>query len=167
MSSIEKLVIRGIRSYSGKGDEEITFAKPLTLIVGANGSGKTTIIECLRYSLTGELPPGSNAGRAFIHDPKCDGMTQVNARVNLDFKEPNGANVTLHRNISASIDTKGQLKKKEQDVTITRCMPPQQDEDYYSDDNDNYNDNDDSSGYRRSSARGGGRRTEYAKAEEK
>ena len=50
-------------------------------------------------------------------------MTQVNARVNLDFKEPNGVNVSLHRNISASIDQKGQLKKREQDVTITRSSP--------------------------------------------
>ena len=41
MSCAERLRIRGIRSYSAKEDEQIVFAKPLTLIVGANGSGKT------------------------------------------------------------------------------------------------------------------------------
>ena len=56
-----------------------------------------TIIECLRYSLTGELPPGSGAGRAFIHDPRCLGATSVAARVQLDFREPSGVQVSLHR----------------------------------------------------------------------
>jgi DNA repair protein RAD50 len=41
----------------------------LTLIVGENGCGKTTVIECLKYALTGETPPGSNAGKTFVHDP--------------------------------------------------------------------------------------------------
>lgn len=29
-----------------------------------------TIIECLKYAATGELPPGAKTGAAFIHDPK-------------------------------------------------------------------------------------------------
>jgi DNA repair exonuclease SbcCD ATPase subunit len=33
------------------------------MIVGANGCGKTTVIECLRYALTGVLPPGSRSGQ--------------------------------------------------------------------------------------------------------
>jgi DNA repair protein RAD50 len=69
MSKIEKLSIQGIRSFGHQSREAIQFNTPLTLIVGYNGSGKTTIIECLKYATTGELPPNSKGG-AFIHDPK-------------------------------------------------------------------------------------------------
>ncbi len=69
MSRIEKLSISGVRSFSPACREAIQFNTPLTLIVGYNGSGKTTIIECLKYATTGELPPNSKGG-AFIHDPK-------------------------------------------------------------------------------------------------
>lgn len=41
MSSIERLGIRGIRSFSPYDEETIDFAKPLTLILGQNGAGKT------------------------------------------------------------------------------------------------------------------------------
>jgi DNA repair protein RAD50 len=46
----------------------IQFYTPLTVIVGHNGSGKTTIIECLKYATTGDMPPNTKGG-AFIHDP--------------------------------------------------------------------------------------------------
>ena len=49
MTSIEKLAIQGIRSYSPNTQQIIEFEKPLTIIVGENGSGKTTVIECLKY----------------------------------------------------------------------------------------------------------------------
>jgi len=68
MSRIEKLSILGVRSFPPTRQETISFNTPLTLIVGYNGSGKTTIIECLKYATTGELPPNSKGG-AFIHDP--------------------------------------------------------------------------------------------------
>jgi DNA repair protein RAD50 len=70
MSQIEKLRIQGVRSFSNRDFEIIHFQAPLTLIVGYNGSGKTTIIECLKYAATGELPPNATKGGAFIHDPK-------------------------------------------------------------------------------------------------
>lgn len=68
MSKLEKMSILGVRSFGPRHPEAIAFNTPLTLIVGYNGSGKTTIIECLKYATTGELPPNSKSG-AFIHDP--------------------------------------------------------------------------------------------------
>ncbi|KAI8848969.1 hypothetical protein BC829DRAFT_362193, partial [Chytridium lagenaria] len=60
---------RGVRSFDPQTVAVIEFYTPLTLIVGHNGAGKTTIIECLKYATTGDLPPNSKNG-AFIHDPK-------------------------------------------------------------------------------------------------
>lgn len=41
MAKIEKMLISGIRSYPPDGNSVIEFQNPLTLIVGANGTGKT------------------------------------------------------------------------------------------------------------------------------
>jgi DNA repair protein RAD50 len=41
MASINKLSVRGVRAFSPDDEEQvITFAFPLTIIVGANGCGK-------------------------------------------------------------------------------------------------------------------------------
>lgn len=58
-STIQQLQIQGIRSFSPKEPSNIKFLTPLTMIVGANGCGKTTIIECLKYICTGSFPPGA------------------------------------------------------------------------------------------------------------
>ena len=44
MCSVEKMLIKGIRSFSPENDHAIVFPKPLTLIVGRNGAGKTVRI---------------------------------------------------------------------------------------------------------------------------
>ncbi|PWY95125.1 DNA repair protein Rad50 [Aspergillus sclerotioniger CBS 115572] len=85
MTKIDKLSILGVRSFDNTRSETIQFHTPLTLIVGYNGSGKTTIIECLKYATTGDLPPNSKGG-AFIHDPKLCGEKEVLAQVKLSFK---------------------------------------------------------------------------------
>ena len=56
------------------------------MIVGQNGCGKTTIIECLKYATTGISPPGAKTGGAFIHDPKLCGDNPVKAQVKLQFR---------------------------------------------------------------------------------
>ncbi|XP_022086883.1 DNA repair protein RAD50-like [Acanthaster planci] len=102
MSSIEKLSIRGIRSF-GQEDSDcqiIDFFHPLTLITGQNGAGKTTIIECLKYVCTGDMPPGSK-GNAFIHDPKVAHETEVKAQVKLKFKDVTGKVAVVTRNLIA------------------------------------------------------------------
>ncbi|KAG5517884.1 hypothetical protein PMAC_000339 [Pneumocystis sp. 'macacae'] len=98
MSSIDKLSIMGIRSFDINVRETIQFYSPLTLIVGHNGSGKTTIIECLRYSTTGDLPPNSKGG-AFIHDPNICGEKEVLAQIKLSFKNTNGTKMICTRSL--------------------------------------------------------------------
>ena len=59
MASINKLSLRGVRSFSPDADEQVLeFYFPCTIIVGANGCGKTTIIEALKFAVCGALPPG-------------------------------------------------------------------------------------------------------------
>ena len=86
MSAIEKLQIRGIRSFSPNYDEAIEFYSPLTMIVGANGCGKTTIIESLKYATTGVLPPTSKAGQSFVNDPSITDSTEVKASIKMRFR---------------------------------------------------------------------------------
>lgn len=54
MSALEKLLIRGIRSFDDKQASVIEFYSPVTVIVGHNGSGKTVSLfwEALTQSLT-------------------------------------------------------------------------------------------------------------------
>lgn len=88
----------GVRSFGPQHQETIAFNTPLTLIVGYNGSGKTTIIECLKYATTGELPPNSKGG-AFIHDPNLAGEKDVRAQVKVSFRSTIGESYVVTRNI--------------------------------------------------------------------
>lgn len=69
MSKIRRLSLRGIRNFEDSEDALLRFSCPMTLILGPNGTGKTTIIEALKYATTGEFPPSSDKGKSFIHDP--------------------------------------------------------------------------------------------------
>ena len=63
MAEIRKMSIQGIRAFSPFESKTIKFLKPLTIIVGDNGCGKTTIIECLKIGCTGGLPPNVTNGQ--------------------------------------------------------------------------------------------------------
>jgi DNA repair protein RAD50 len=102
MSKIDKLSILGVRSFDNTRGETIQFYSPLTLVVGLNGSGKTTIIECLKYATTGILPPNSKGG-AFIHDPKLAGEREVLAQVKLSFKAATGARMVATRSLQLTV----------------------------------------------------------------
>ncbi len=54
MCSIDKLLIKGVRSFSPDNQNVIEFYRPLTLIVGQNGAGKTvsTSVTSRAHSLT-------------------------------------------------------------------------------------------------------------------
>ncbi|XP_065074553.1 DNA repair protein RAD50 [Ochlerotatus camptorhynchus] len=115
MSTISKLEIRGIRSFGVEsGDvQKIKFQSPLTLIVGQNGCGKTTIIECLKYGLTGEVPPGTDRGKAFVHDPKIFSTVESMGQVKLMVKDFTGNRVTATRSMKVSQKGRGQQPKFE------------------------------------------------------
>lgn len=87
MSRLDKLRIRGIRSFHPENSGVIQFFTPLTIIVGHNGAGKTTIIECLKQACTGDLPPNVKSGQAFIHDPKIAGDTETKAQIVLRIRD--------------------------------------------------------------------------------
>lgn len=118
MSSIDRLLIQGIRSFGCTDQEKavIKFDTPLTLITGQNGAGKTTVIECLRYITTGDLPPNSKQG-AFVHDPKLVGEREVKAVVKLRFKDVAGNIVVCHRILQST-----QKHKKIETKTLDTSM---------------------------------------------
>ncbi|KAF8476550.1 P-loop containing nucleoside triphosphate hydrolase protein [Russula ochroleuca] len=102
MSTLNKLAIRGIRSFDDKSLSIIEFYSPVTVIVGHNGSGKTTVIECLKYATTGDQPPGTRGG-AFVHDPKMANEKEVKAQVKLRFHAANGRRMLAVRNLSVTL----------------------------------------------------------------
>ena len=103
MASIDKLAIRGVRSFSPDEQEQvISFCFPLTIIVGENGCGKTTIIESLKYAVTGSLPPGNKSGQSFIHDPKSVGQSTVKGQIKLRFANRAGKNMVVIRSMEVT-----------------------------------------------------------------
>ncbi|CAO1416257.1 unnamed protein product [Diamesa hyperborea] len=120
MSTLEKLSILGIRSFGiDKEDEQkIHFQSPLTLIVGENGCGKTTIIECLKFALTGEKPPGTDNGKTFIHDPKIFKQHECLGRVRLMINSTGGNKLTCTRAVKTSLLKGNKTKFETLDSTI-------------------------------------------------
>ncbi|KAI2641136.1 hypothetical protein GGS21DRAFT_503065 [Xylaria nigripes] len=116
MSSIDRMSILGVRSFSHIENQSIGFFTPLTLIVGYNGSGKTTIIECLKYATTGELPPHHKGG-AFIHDPKLCGEREVFAQVKLRYSLPPNTSHVVTRSIQLTVK-KSQVSQKTLEGTL-------------------------------------------------
>lgn len=111
MSTIDKLMILGVRSFDTRRGETIKFEPPLTLVAGANGSGKTTIIECLKFATTGILPPGSKIGGAFVHDPGLEGEREVLAQVKLGFHSTTGARMVATRSMQLGVKKNARSQK--------------------------------------------------------
>ncbi|KAI0506904.1 AAA domain-containing protein [Xylaria bambusicola] len=120
MSKIDKLSIIGIRSFGHVDRQNIAFFTPLTLIVGYNGSGKTTIIECLKYATTGELPPNSKGG-AFIHDPKLAGEREVSAQVKLRYDVPPNTSYVVTRSLQLTMKKTARTQKTLDATLASNC----------------------------------------------
>lgn len=111
MSKIDRMMIQGIRSFGPEKGETIQFTAPLTLIVGWNGSGKTTIIESLKYATTGELPSSSKTGGAFIHDPSLRNEKELMAQVKLSFRSTSGVRMVATRNMQVTVKKNARSQK--------------------------------------------------------
>jgi DNA repair protein RAD50 len=95
MATFRKLTINGIRSFCGKNKEVIEFDGRITLIIGANGTGKTTILECIRYALTGSTPPNTRSGKSFVSDPILRGNIKTDGKIRLEFDLNNNKNKSI------------------------------------------------------------------------
>jgi DNA repair protein RAD50 len=102
MAHIDKMTLRGIRSFSPNREEMIEFYSPLTMIVGANGCGKTTIIESLKYCCTGSLPPGARNGQSFVNDPAVTDTSEVKANIKLKFHNRAGFEQVVTRSLQVT-----------------------------------------------------------------
>lgn len=87
----------------------IRFESPVTLILGQNGCGKTAIIECIKYALTGETPPGARGNNKgfFVHDPKIFDIKQCLARVILEVENSVGKTLTVSRALQTTFNRNG------------------------------------------------------------
>ncbi|CAD7957866.1 unnamed protein product [Amoebophrya sp. A25] len=112
MSTIERLGISGIRSFSYDRMEKISFDKPVTLIVGQNGCGKTTIIECLKMASCGAYPPYvGTGGAAFVHDPKWAKMQEVKGQIKMIFNAKGDKQILAVRSFKSLIGGTALSKK--------------------------------------------------------
>ena len=119
MTQLIRLSVQGIRSFGPDSEQIIEFSSPLTLIQGANGAGKTTIIECLRTIATGSLPNNSDRGRLFIHDPRIANRSEVFAVMRLKFSTPQHPSVLAFRTFQLS-NRKG--TKKQQFKSVEQAL---------------------------------------------
>src|SRR5688572_6481877 len=103
MPKIHSIAIRGIRCFSPSECQEVNLDQPLTLIVGANGSGKTTIIEALKYATTGFCPPGTSKGKTFVMDPLVYDENEVKAQIKLEFTSVDGNEMVATRSMSMKL----------------------------------------------------------------
>jgi DNA repair protein RAD50 len=123
MSSITSLSIRGNRAFGPEEAATIVVAKPLTVIVGANGCGKTTIIECLKFATTGALPPGAAAGQSFVHDPKMSHASEVKGQIKLKFKNKINQTMVCQRDLQVSA-ARAKYTYKALDATLMMMHKP-------------------------------------------
>uniref|UniRef100_A0A0A9VPL5 DNA repair protein RAD50 n=1 Tax=Lygus hesperus TaxID=30085 RepID=A0A0A9VPL5_LYGHE len=122
MSYFEKLSIQGIRCFGPDESDMgiIKFGLPLTLILGNNGCGKTTIIESLNFATCGEFPPGCSGPckTNFVHDPKIMARPEVKGQIRLLVKDVRGQSVSVSRTVQVSQRTvKAQFKSVDQVVS--------------------------------------------------
>ncbi|CAG9858202.1 unnamed protein product [Phyllotreta striolata] len=97
MALLHSLEIIGIRNFSPDDVQRIYFQRPVVLFQGQNGSGKTTILECIKFAITGDLPLGTNNGRGFLHDLKIVGKNTLKGSIKIKFRDTDGNMITVSK----------------------------------------------------------------------
>nr|XP_023030234.1 DNA repair protein RAD50 [Leptinotarsa decemlineata]XP_023030235.1 DNA repair protein RAD50 [Leptinotarsa decemlineata] len=120
MALLHSLEICGVRSFSPDDKQTIKFDKPVTLFLGQNGCGKTTIIECIRFALTSELPSGSSNGQGFLNDPQMSSKTTTKGSIKIKFLDAEGNMITVSRVIMVTAKTGGGLTFKKLNFSVRR-----------------------------------------------
>lgn len=77
-----------------------------------------TLIECLKFVTTGNLPPGSEKGQAFVHDPKVLSERETKGKITLQFKDPLGNKVSVTRTLQVATKPSNKLEFKQIDGFI-------------------------------------------------
>ncbi|GLV43469.1 rad50 [Carabus blaptoides fortunei] len=121
MSKLMRMQLSGIRSFGPDEDDvqNIRFYTPLTLIQGQNGCGKTTIIEAIKFAITGDLPGGTAKGQGFVYDPKLARSFETRGQVKLKVSNARGESVTVTKLVCVS-QKASKLEFKRLDSSISR-----------------------------------------------
>lgn len=115
---LQQLKISGMRSFSPNCEIVIEFDEKLTLILGKNGAGKTTILECIKLACTGAFPPNSDNGKWFIFDSKLIQKTEIHASVSLTINSQTLSPIKITRSYNLlRKGEKAELRKIENMVT--------------------------------------------------
>uniref|UniRef100_A0A7S2ZXA5 Rad50/SbcC-type AAA domain-containing protein n=1 Tax=Rhodosorus marinus TaxID=101924 RepID=A0A7S2ZXA5_9RHOD len=121
MTTIDKIGISGIRSFEPQNEVTLRFFKPLTIILGHNGAGKTTVIECIKMACAGDPPPFTDKGGAFIHDPKIASTTETKAKIRLQFTDVSNKKIIVNRQfqVTNKANRRQEFKTVEQSLQYT------------------------------------------------
>lgn len=104
MATLLKLQLSGIRSFGPfeEHTQTISFDTPVTLLVGQNGCGKTTIMEAIKYACTSDLPVGTSKGQGFVHDPKISDSVLTKGQIRLKLIDVKGDTYTIVKSIQVT-----------------------------------------------------------------
>ncbi|CAH1113234.1 unnamed protein product [Psylliodes chrysocephalus] len=120
MALLRSLEIIGIRNFSPEDKQTIYFGTPVVLFQGQNGSGKTTIIESIRYALTGELPTGTDHGKGFVNEPKMSNKSTTKGSIKIKFSDTEGNVITVAKVVQVQLIKSGNLSFKRLNYAVRR-----------------------------------------------
>ncbi|XP_028144824.1 DNA repair protein RAD50 [Diabrotica virgifera virgifera] len=120
MALLQSLQISGIRNFSPDNHQTVYFDTPVVLFQGPNGSGKTTILETIRFALTGELPGGTTGGKGFVNEPKMSNKNSTKGNIRIKFSDAEGNILTVNKVVQVQLNTKGDLTFKKFPPTIRK-----------------------------------------------